>query len=268
VRVGPFPLELGLCWILLLLDIIINLRRAVDTDGAALDALLVLDDGPVDLQLAHGRAVAQHGPYVQEAGAAVLGVVLGAGHVLDDVLGQDRLVRREQAAAGGVGALAGDHGDLGAVSSFRGLAAGEALVRGTIGNKVTDLNVEEKGDGHEEESGDAENEDGDSLDKYQVSRDVYRQYVVVNVVEGPDLLVHQVHELVKRRAKHGSNCDKNGDHEGNEVNVVVHSDAVVDPRAMVVESLNAAIARATMPASRRSNDQTIWAKLDRVHHLH
>jgi hypothetical protein len=50
--------------------------------------------------------------------------------------------------------------------------------------------------------------------------------------------------------------------------VVLDADAVVEPRAMMIEALNALVANGTVPAAGRSDDLAVRADLNRVYQLH
>lgn len=56
--------------------------------------------------------------------------------------------------------------------------------------------------------------------------------------------------------------------EGNEREVVFDADAVVEPRTMVIEALDALVANGTVSAAGRSDDLAVRADLDRVYQLH
>ena len=58
--------------------------------------------------------------------------------------------------------------------------------------------------------------------------------------------------------------NENWEYEEEEAVVVVDADTIIDPRAMVVKSLNALIADRTMPWSGSSYDLAFRAKISRI----
>ena len=60
------------------------------------------------------------------------------------------------------------------------------------------------------------------------------------------------------KANRAPKCDQ----EADEVDVVLHTNAIIDPRTVVVKSLNTHVACTAMPTSWRANDQTIWTNFD------
>lgn len=74
---------------------------------------------------------------------------------------------------------------------------------------------------------------------------------VIHVISQP--------QLVECRRKYKSNRCEYTYQEPNEVNVIFLTNAVVNPWAVMVESLNTSIACAAVTTAWSSNDQTVWA---------
>lgn len=81
------------------------------------------------------------------------------------------------------------------------------------------------------------------------------------------MIVH-VQEFVESSSEDEADGREDGYHEGHEVYVILDTNTIVNPRAVVVKPFHAAIACAAVPAPWRPDHQAIGAQLDRIDKLH
>ena len=92
--------------------------------------------------------------------------------------------------------------------------------------------------------------------------------MVVQIIRRIAHALFHYYQLMQRRPEDKCNGRIDEDKEPYEVDVIIDSDAVVDPGAVVVETFNAAVAGAAVTAARGTDDEAVWAELDWVDHLH
>lgn len=224
----------------------------------------VFDHFVEDLLLVRHGSVAAHRRKVLDRDAAAGEFFRGA-DLVDDLLREHGWNGRQQAGAGRVRAL-GELADA-APGPQRQLLLAEALVSRPVGAEVAQLDAHQHRDEHADDDEAAEDAERTDHERQLVGVHALRQELVAKVVDG-DLLLFlvPVEQAEHREDEDGDDRHGQAAQEHHEDTVVLLTDAVVDPRAVMVVPLDALVAGGAVAGPRRPDSLALRAEVNRIDH--